>query len=264
VICHVHENQFTISSYYSAMLSEQYKQQIDQYIAVSNSTRNNLLQHHGLKESNVALCYEFVPVNDIRQPSRVASDVKKELGISNEFVVGGCGSGITGWRKGIDLFIYIAASVKKRTDKAIKFVWVGQIDRATEIAFEYERERLGLTNEVLFTGVKSDPENYFQVFDVFALTSREDPFPLVCLEAAAQGKPVICFENSGGMPEFVAQGAGYITPYGDVQAMADQLLQVMQQPEALQDKGKRAKELSANYDVSQQAPQIVQIIEGFL
>ena len=49
--------------------------------------------------------------------------------------------------------------------------------------------------------------------DVFVLTSREDPYPLACLEAATLGKPIVCFEQAGGMPEFVEKDCGTVVPF---------------------------------------------------
>ena len=40
------------------------------------------------------------------------------------------------------------------------------------------------------------------------MTSREDPFPLVNLEAMTNGVPVICFKDSGGSEELVDSSSG--------------------------------------------------------
>src|SRR5205814_4023764 len=73
---------------------------------------------------------------------------------------------------------------------------------------------------VTFLGVKRDARPYLRAGDVFLLSSREDPFPLVALEAAQCGLPILCFADSGGMQEFVEGDAGYVVPAADVEAMA--------------------------------------------
>ena len=62
--------------------------------------------------------------------------------------------------------------------------------------------------------------------DVFTLTSREDPFPRVCMELAALEVPVVTFDN-GGAVELVSSGCGFVVPYLDVAAMADRVLELL-------------------------------------
>jgi glycosyltransferase involved in cell wall biosynthesis len=59
----------------------------------------------------------------------------------------------------------------------------------------------------------SNPLDYLSVFDIFALTSREDPYPLVVLEAALLQKPMVCFEKAGGAQDLIETDAGLIVPY---------------------------------------------------
>jgi hypothetical protein len=40
----------------------------------------------------------------------------------------------------------------------------------------------------------------------------------VCLEAAALGKPIICFGDAGGMPEFIEEVCELVVPYLDILA----------------------------------------------
>ena len=53
--------------------------------------------------------------------------------------------------------------------------------------------------------------------DAFALTSREDPFPSVVLEALSAGTPAVAFDRSGGIPDMLREtGFGSVVPHGDV------------------------------------------------
>ena len=93
-------------------------------------------------------------------------------------------------------------------------------NRATEAT---RRDRRGWQSQVRFVGPAPTPLPYMLAADVFLLSSREDPFPLVCLEAADCGLPVLCFADAGGMPLFVQEDAGAVVPYLDVDEMANQL-----------------------------------------
>jgi glycosyltransferase involved in cell wall biosynthesis len=75
------------------------------------------------------------------------------------------------------------------------------------------------------------PADYMAAADVFVLTSREDPYPLVCLEAAALEKPIVCFEGGGGTPEFVEADCGFVVPYLDIIGMADRVISLLDSPD---------------------------------
>ena len=77
-----------------------------------------------------------------------------------------------------------------------------------------------MTDAVHFVGELENPHPLLNACDLFCLPSREDPFPLVMLEAGALGKPMVCFDGAGGAKEFAARGAGIVVPYLDVPAMA--------------------------------------------
>lgn len=115
-----------------------------------------------------------------------------------------------------------------------------------------------------FPGATEHPEHYYPLFDLFLLTSREDPFPLVCLEAAAHGLPILCFENAGGMPEFVAEDAGCVVPYMDLDKMTDTIYNLMNSKNLRQWLGSNAQQkVLKNHNISTNAPRILDIINKF-
>ena len=87
---------------------------------------------------------------------------------------------------------------------------------------------LALEDRVHFVGNKPNPLDYSSLFGVFALVSREDAFPLVMLEAASLGKPIVCFADSGGATEFVNNSCGFVVPYLGIEAMAAKVLELLE------------------------------------
>jgi glycosyltransferase involved in cell wall biosynthesis len=121
---------------------------------------------------------------------------------------------------------------------------------------------LGLIERVRITGTVLDPWDYIAAANVFALTSREDPYPLVCLEVAALGKPILCFESAGGMPEFIEQDCGFAVPYMDVTAMADGVLFLLDDAECRLSMGKAVRlKVSQRHDINAAAPRIMELME---
>jgi glycosyltransferase involved in cell wall biosynthesis len=264
VICHVHENDFTIKYYYPAFVTDNNLGAVDHFIAVSQSTQKNLIDNYAVPPKKITNIYEFISLNAIKKPSISISAAKEELGLGNEFIIGG--SGLTIWRKGVDLFMQLAVVLARiRPDSNIKLVWVGALTHEFACQYAYEAKLLGIADKIVFTGTKVSPQNYFQLFDVFALTSREDPFPLVAIEAASLNKPIVCFENSGGMPEFIKDGDnGLVVSYGDINQFAIQLLTLMDDENLRLKMGKQAGKLIADFDVNIAAPKIMQLIEQLM
>jgi glycosyltransferase involved in cell wall biosynthesis len=62
--------------------------------------------------------------------------------------------------------------------------------------------------------------------DGFLLTSRQDPFPLVMIEAAYLGKPIVSFP-SGGVSEFILDGMGAITEDISVRQLVAKMRKIM-------------------------------------
>jgi glycosyltransferase involved in cell wall biosynthesis len=62
--------------------------------------------------------------------------------------------------------------------------------------------------------------------DVFLVSSREDPFPLVVLEAALSEKPILGFKNTGGADEFIDETCGSKVDYLDVAQMSSEILKL--------------------------------------
>ncbi len=139
-------------------------------------------------------------------------------------IVVGCGRGMP-FRKGADLFIRVAEGVQQKLPDQTQFLWIGDFDpNEYDEELGYWRDYRQLINQnrqIEFLGFKSSPSDYLQIADLFLLTSREDPFPLVILEAAQCKVPVVCFEGAGGAAEFVKDTAGMVVPYGDTAKMVD-------------------------------------------
>jgi glycosyltransferase involved in cell wall biosynthesis len=98
-------------------------------------------------------------------------------------------------------------------------------------AFLAERDAAGLADVVHHVAAVDDATDAMAGFDLFALTAREDAYPLACLEAASLGVPLVCFD-AGGMGEFVEGDAGVVVAYPDVGALAGAVLDLLDRPEA--------------------------------
>ena len=190
--------------------------------------------------------------------------LRRELKLPEDaFIVGS--SGTRHWRKGPDLFIELARSVRNKLGAPIHFVWIGGGDKEQRCAVDRDIAKAGLGTNVHFLEAKTNPLDYFADFDVFALTSREDPFPLVCLEVASLGKPILCFDKAGGEPEFVEKDCGFVVPSLDVDAMADRVIELYNNRKLLRQLGQNAaQKVRSRHTLEANAPKIAAIMERYL
>ena len=103
---------------------------------------------------------------------------------------------------------------------------------------------------------------YFNDFDVFLMTSREDPFPLVCIEVGMLGIPIICFDGATGSQEIINQGGGVVVPYLDTDAMAKQIQTYFLDRNLLKDHGEKNKALFSKLSPEHLCPQIWELLSA--
>jgi len=258
-ICHVHELKIMIDQAVGRNRFIVIANTIDYFIAASEAVMNNLSSNYAIPLDKIGKVYEFIPTNEITLEKTYES-IKEELSIPQDaFVVGA--SGTLDWRKSPDLFVQVAHFTKTFYKKQPYFVWVGGGMPREFVNLRYDLERVQLLPYVKFIDSKKNPADYMQIFDVFALTSREDPYPLVCLEAANLAKPILCFNDSGGMPEFVEQDCGFIIPFLRPDLMAERISYLMDNPQEVKKLGYVAKQkVSTQHDVGVAGKQIINYI----
>ena len=231
----------------------------------SEAVRQNLIQHHGLTTSNTSVLNSLIHTEALLSKLKAVDQraVRQRLGIPDQaVVVGGCGN--SEWRKGVDLFLLVARQVlNSRPD--VHFVWVGIPDAGEETRrLHYDLDRMGINNRVHLLPPGGNYLDYVACFDLFTLTSREDPYPLVILEAGLNHNPVLCFAGSGGSPDFVGTDTGCLIPYLDVSAMAEVLIQLGDEPAERARLGQVFFERAMAHDVARLVPQLLTKLDSVL
>lgn len=171
-------------------------------VACSPSVQQGLATLAGRDPAGVRM------VASVPDSARVrAMAAQGEPGARSGVVVGAVGS--VGRRKGTDLWLQAAREVLEDRRPGVSFVWVGEIA---------DPEMAVPTPGVEFLGPQDNPFGHLARFDIATLPSRDDPFPLVVLEAMLLGRPVVAFDV-GSVSEQVGDG-GVMVAAGDVSAFA--------------------------------------------
>ena len=134
---------------------------------------------------------------------------------------------------------------------------------------EYDRlrgqaEALGLTDAITFTGMVSADavKQHMLASDIYVMTSHTECFPMVLLEASSVGLPLVAFDVPVGPRSIIQNGEnGYLADYENKQQMAERIIGMLQDREALQQLGANAKAMSQQYLAENIMPQWHQLFQ---
>ncbi|MEH6757725.1 MAG: glycosyltransferase family 4 protein [Parasphingorhabdus sp.] len=100
-----------------------------------------------------------------------------------------------------------------------------------------EAQRCGMADRLLMPGFIADPARYIGLFDIFALSSDSEQFPISLIEAMAAGLPVVA-TDVGDVKSMVCQaGQGFIKPADDETQFTEALTTLVQHEQLRQDIG---------------------------
>ena len=192
---------------------------------VSNSLRDQTYEKIETAKK-IETIYNFVDENVFRKVEAV--HLKEGYGIKpHEKVL----IHVSNFRKIKNLPDIIGAFMKVRDAMPAKLLLVGdgpERHRMMEIV-----KKSPYKEDVLFLGKQENITELFSISDLKLLLSEKESFGLVLLEAMACGVPGIG-TDTGGIPEVIDHGVnGYIVPLGDIDAVADYAIELLQDEEKL-------------------------------
>ena len=140
-----------------------------------------------------------------------------------------------------------------------------------ELTREMERlqqlcSSLGIADMTVFLGKRDQDtlQYYYSAADVVVVPSHYESFGLVALEAMASGTPVVASET-GGLAYLVKDGeTGYHVPAGNPQALADRLMQILDNDELLARMGAQAAEYAKEFSWAIIVDQILEMYASVL
>ena len=147
------------------------------------------------------------------------------------------GIGAVELRKGVDLFISCAAILRKQKGgERFQFLWIGGgFNPETELNYSVflddQIKRAGIQSCLDIIPPTSEIELAYQTANLLLVPSRLDPLPNVAIDALTLGLPVVCFEDTTGIADFLTENglgdqcvARYLDPHDlarKVKALAD-------------------------------------------
>jgi glycosyltransferase involved in cell wall biosynthesis len=209
------------------------QQVADAFQEVAPVSDNQLvLRPQGLYKKNVRVSKRDAARQELRKAVHLPPDALIVLGV-----------GYADHRKGIDLFVEAGEKLVSLLPNAY-LLWLGHWEGEMKMLIE---QRLAKNPEMsahfIFPGRRDDTDLFYAGADIYALTSREDPYPSTVLEAMDASLPVIGFEGTGGCMELLAAGCGKLVPAFDINAFAFALEEILDDHNLAKLMGKTGKEL---------------------
>ncbi len=211
-------------------------------VAVSKEVRERLVTYEGLSRKRIRVIY-----NGIKDIYRLSTAEKKALrshwGLgADDFVVATVGR--LDPIKNLPMFL-LALAMASQGQKSLRGLIVG--DGPERPRLEDFSQRLGLRDQVIFTGFREDAVRLLQMADVFVLSSFSEGTSLALLEAMAAGLPSVV-TAVGGNPEVVEDGkTGLVVPSGDAVKLAAALSLLAERKDVVQQMGQAARRRFERY-----------------
>jgi glycosyltransferase involved in cell wall biosynthesis len=162
-------------------------------------------------------------------------------------------------QKNFDTLIRAFAKVKAHYPFPVRLVILGE--GSLRISLEKLTHTLGLSDSIALLGFVDNPYAYMTQASVFVLSSVFEGFGNVLCEAIAAGTPVVSTDCKSGPAEILDGGKyGKLVAVGDVDSMAEAILQTLKHPPDTERLRQRGNQFSVNRAVAEYL-QVLQPIE---
>jgi glycosyltransferase involved in cell wall biosynthesis len=200
---------------------------VDAHVAVGQASAQRMEDFYALGRGSVLSIPNGVPDLGPPDPLPVRTD--------GQLVVGSVGR--LDLMKAHELLLQAIAPLQ-----GVKLVILGEGEQRT--ALEKLAFNLGISDRVSLPGWVDNPRSQLSGFDVVALPSRSEGFPLAIVEAMLAARPVVA-TRVGSVPEAVLHGeTGLLIDKNDVNGLTQAILQLRDDPALRSRLGKRAREIA--------------------
>lgn len=232
---------------------------VDCFIAISQATRNRLINRAGVRDGNISVLYNFVDPRFQNGDSSSDKDWKMQDNVSGNaacFRVGFAGRLVDrkGWRIFLDAADYVVRKLP-----GFKFMIAGNGPDKQLVLDTIKKKNLN--DHVTYFGQVEDMKSFYSGLDCLVVPSLWEPQGLVEIEAQASGVPVIA-SNTEALNEIIQNAQnGLLFETGDAHDLAGKILLLRSQPEFYDKLIAGGLATSRQYEVSRYAFQLNEIYE---
>ncbi|MGN0822960.1 MAG: glycosyltransferase family 1 protein [Candidatus Gallimonas sp.] len=152
------------------------------YFACSEKAGRWLFGDRAFDRGKVTIVNNAIDLDKFVYRSEIRSEMRRDLGLDDHFVVGHVGRFMT--QKNQKFLLEIFYEFQKRNPES-KLLLLG--DGPLRAALVQRTKELGIDSKVIFAGVQKQPERFYQAMDCFLLPSLYEGLPVVGIEAQING-----------------------------------------------------------------------------
>jgi len=223
LVIHVHATEFDRTggngvNQYVYDVEKQGMENADLIIAVSNFTKNKIVDHYGISPEKIRVVHNAVEFENY------TLEKAHKLKENNKIVLY---LGRLTLQKGPDYFVYAAKKVLEKEPNTI-FIIAGTGDM--ERLLIRKVAEMGISDKVLFTGFLrgDDIHKAYRMADVYVMPSVSEPFGITPLESIMNGTPVIISRQSG-VSEVISHCLK--VDFWDVNQISNKIISLLKYPE---------------------------------
>ncbi len=224
----------------------------DAIIAISDSQRHELIETYKIAPAEKIFT---IPLGFNLDKYTVDQDTKKiifrnKYGFDNdELIIGIIGRLVP--IKNHEMFLEVAAIIKSKTKKKVRFAIIGDgesrpgiEEKAADLnlSYSYFITQPKSNTDVVVTSWETEIDQALAGLDIVVLTSNNEGTPVSLIEAQSALLPVVS-TNVGGVEDIVIHGeTGFITEVGDVTSFANYVIELIEDAELRKKMGKSGYE----------------------
>ncbi|MFN3603491.1 MAG: glycosyltransferase family 4 protein [Leptonema sp. (in: bacteria)] len=219
--------------------SKYFSKDVDHYIAISENVKK-ILMIDGIPEDKISVIYSGVDLDRFKKkiPSDNIKELKKEFKIEQHFVFGNIAA-LVDHKDHKTLLKALFLLNQEKNLPPWKCIVVGDGPLYQELLSL--KERFQLEDKVYFTGFRKDAFEFFSIFDVFVMSSKEEGLGTSLLDAMAYGLPIVATKG-GGIPEIVQHDqGGLLSSIQEPEELKNNLLEIL--------KNKKLKKRFSEYNL---------------
>ncbi|MCC5814982.1 MAG: glycosyltransferase [Leptospira sp.] len=186
---------------------------IDMVVGVSRYIQRNLISD-GMNPTKTLTIHSGIDISKFKKLSSKET-LRKELDLDKKTLVIGIVAALVDHK---DYPTFIQSIAKIKTNQPFVALVLGEGSLKNKLLSQVED--LGIQDRIQFLGFREDVNDFYGLFDIFCLSSKEEGLGTSILDAMAAGLPIVA-TKAGGIPEMVIhEKGGYLSEVGDSESLA--------------------------------------------
>lgn len=190
-------------------------------ISISKATADAMVKYENFSKNKIEIVY-----NGLRHDTINIDREKmcRELQIAPELTIFGTISRLDPIKNQSMMIRAFSTTLTQQANCVLLIIG----DGCDRVNLEALVSKLGIQKNVIFTGFKVDPAPYFELIDIFLLSSLSEGTSMTLLESMACSKPSVVTDVGGNSEIVIDSETGFVTPDRDDKAFSVGMLKLLE------------------------------------